>query len=164
MYKGCDSTRHLVYISSFKIKMKRKKHDGQKCVMYNNMNEDRKSINHFFPLYQTHTPTVIKLTKAEWVTYICVVIGSDNGLSPGRRHYLKQCWNMVKWTLRNQFSEICYWHSNISIQENAFENAVCEMGSILSQPKGVQNKNMKVHHHAGVYKYICIYIYVYMYQ
>ena len=43
------------------------------------------------------------------------IIGSDNGLSPGRRQLQ---WNFN----RNQY---------IFIQENAFENIVCEMASIV---------------------------------
>ena len=56
--------------------------------------------------------------------HICVgkltIIDSDNGLSHGRHksHYLNQCWN---------------------IQENAFDNVVCEMVSILSRPLCVKD-------------------------
>ena len=74
------------------------------------------------------------------VTHLCVgkltIIGSDNSLSPGRRQ-------AIIWTnagillieplgtnLRN-FNR--NW--NISIQENAFENIVCEMASIFSRPQ-----------------------------
>ena len=46
------------------------------------------------------------------VTHICVgkqtIIGSYNGLSPVRRHYLNQCWNIVNWTLRNKLQ----WNNN----------------------------------------------------
>ena len=64
------------------------------------------------------------------VTHICIskltIIGSDNGLSPGTApsHYLKQCWNIINWTLRNK----CQWNFNrnsyIFIQENVFENVI----------------------------------------
>ena len=79
------------------------------------------------------------LTLTHWgrVTHICVgnltIIGSDNGLSSGRSapsHYLNQCRNIINWSLRNKLQ----WHfnrnSNIFIQENAFENVVCEMATI----------------------------------
>ena len=73
------------------------------------------------------------LTHWGRVTHICVgnltIIGSDNGLS-APSHYLNQCWNIVNWTLRNKFQWNCNRNSNIFIQENAFENIVCEMASI----------------------------------
>ena len=77
------------------------------------------------------------LTHWGRVTHICVgkliIIGSDNGLSPGRRpviiHYLNQYWNIVNSNLR----EKRHWQlkpiSCIFIQENAFEN-VYEMADI----------------------------------
>ena len=56
------------------------------------------------------------LTHWDRVTHICVskinTIGSDNGLSPGRRQ-------AIIWTNDDK--------SNIFIQENALENVVCEM-------------------------------------
>ena len=75
-------------------------------------------------------PTV--LTHWGRVTYICVgkliIIGSD---------YLNQCWIIVNLTLANIFQ----WKSNqsttIFIDENARENVVCEMASILSWPQCV---------------------------
>ena len=53
-----------------------------------------------------------ELNHWERVTHICVgnlnIIGSDNGLSPGRRqaNYLNQCCNVVNWALGTNFSEI----------------------------------------------------------
>ena len=71
------------------------------------------------------------------VTHICIdkltIIGSDNGLSPtwtAPSHYLNQCWNIVNWTLGNKIQLNFNWNSNIFIQENAYENVVCEMASI----------------------------------
>ena len=56
-------------------------------------------------------------------------------------HYLNQYWNIVNWTLRNKFQWNFNPNSNIFIQENAPENVVCEMASILSRPQWVnQNK------------------------
>ena len=87
------------------------------------------------------------LTHWGRVTHICVGklinIGSDNGLSPGRRqaNHLSLCWNIVNSTLRNKLQ----WNINrnwyISIQENAFENVVCEMSAILSRPQCVKAWN-----------------------
>ena len=76
------------------------------------------------------------------VTHICIgkltIIGSDNGLSPGRRQ-------AIIWTnagilliepLGTSFSEILIGIQIFFIQENALENVVCEMASILSRPQG----------------------------
>ena len=82
------------------------------------------------------------LTHWGWVMQICVseltIIGSDNGLSPGRCQAI--IWTnagiMFIWTLGTNFSEIL---SEIHrfIQENAFQNVVCQMAAILSQPQCV---------------------------
>ena len=54
-------------------------------------------------------------------------------------HYLNQYWHIDNWTPRNKFQ----WHfnrnSNIFVQENAVENVVCEMASILSRPQWVKS-------------------------
>ena len=48
-------------------------------------------------------------------------------------HYLNRCWVIVQLTLKNKLQ----WNSNqnakLFIHENAFQNAVCEMASILSR-------------------------------
>ena len=53
-------------------------------------------------------------------------------------HYLNQCWNSINWTHRNRVQ----WNLNrnlyIFIEENALENAVCGMASILSRPQCVK--------------------------
>ena len=68
------------------------------------------------------------------------IIGSDNGLSPGRRQAI--IWTnsgiLLIRTLGTNFSEIlseihAFW------SKNAFENVVCEMASILSRPQCVNN-------------------------
>ena len=72
------------------------------------------------------------------MTHICVsiltIIGSDNGLSPGRR----QWWNIVNWTPRNKLQWYINRSSYIFIQENALESVVCEMSVILSWPQCVK--------------------------
>ena len=58
------------------------------------------------------SPGLCELTHWRRMTHICVgklsSIGSDNGLSPGRRLAIiwTKCWNIVNWTLGNKFSEI----------------------------------------------------------
>ena len=44
--------------------------------------------------------------------------------SSASSHYMIQCWLIVDWTLRNQLRWNIYHNSNISIEENAFENVV----------------------------------------
>ena len=67
-------------------------------------------------------------------------IGSDNGLPPGQHQaiYLNQCWNIVNWTPGNQLKWNYSQNSNIFIKENAFENVVLEMASIVSRPQSVK--------------------------
>ena len=53
-------------------------------------------------------------------------------------HYLNQCSLIVNWTITNKLQ----WNSNqntsLFIQENAFENVVCEMAAILSRRRRVK--------------------------
>ena len=77
---------------------------------------------------QTHllTNSTITMTLASYrVTHICVskltIIGSDNGSSPGRH------WNIVNSKLGNRLHWNLKRNSKIFIQENAFENTVCEI-------------------------------------
>ena len=71
------------------------------------------------------------------MTHICVIkltiIASNNGLSPGRRQVI--IWLSARTLLIRTFSEIL---SKIVIQEDAFENVVCEMVVILSVPQCVK--------------------------
>ena len=57
----------------------------------------------------------------------------------GASHYLNQCWDIVNWTLRNKLQWNFNRYSDIFSQENAFENVVCEMASILSRPQCVND-------------------------
>ena len=73
------------------------------------------------------------------MTHICVSdltsIGSDNGLSPGRRQAIirTNAGILLIEPLGTNFNQISY----IFIQENAFENDVCETAAILSRPQCV---------------------------
>ena len=81
------------------------------------------------------------LTHRGRVMHICVgkltTIGSDNGLSPGWRQAIM--WTnagiLLTGPLGTNFSGIFILNSNIFIQENALENVVCRMASILSRPQ-----------------------------
>ena len=69
------------------------------------------------------------------MTHICIgkltIIGSDNGPSPGRRQAI--IWTNAGILLIGHFNR----NSNIFIDENTFENVVCEMLSILTRPQCV---------------------------
>ena len=76
--------------------------------------------------------------------HICVskltIIGSDNGLWPGRRQAI--IWTnaeiLLIRTLERNFCETLSEIQYIFIQENTFENVICEMATILSQPQCVK--------------------------
>ena len=76
--------------------------------------------------------------------HICIsnqtTIGSDNGLLPGWLQAI--IWTnagiLLIWPLGTNCSEIFIGHSNILIQENAFENVVCKMLAIWPQPQCVK--------------------------
>ena len=85
------------------------------------------------------------------VTHICVgkltIIGSDNGLSSQRRQAI--IWTnagiMLIGPLGTNFSEILieiqtFSGINIFIEENTFENVVCEMLFISSRPQCVKTR------------------------
>ena len=64
------------------------------------------------------------------------IIGSDNGLARGRRQAI--IWTNADLLLSGPFGNKFQWNfienSKLFIQENAFENVVCEMAAILSRP------------------------------
>ena len=68
-----------------------------------------------------------------WVSKLAI-IGSDNGLSPGRRQAI--IWTnagiLLIGTLGTNLSEIFIENSYIFIKENPFENVVWKMAAILS--------------------------------
>ena len=84
------------------------------------------------------------LTHWGRVTHICVVkltiIGSDNDLSPGRRQAI--IWTnagiLLIGPLGTNFIEIWIGIQTFSFKENALEDVVCEMASILSRPQCVK--------------------------
>ena len=85
------------------------------------------------------------LTHWGWVMHICVcnltTIGSDNGLSPDRRqaNIYTNAEILLIGPLGTNFSEIFNRNSNIFIEENEFQNIVCEMLSISSRPQCVKD-------------------------
>ena len=83
------------------------------------------------------------LTHCGRVTHICIskptIIGSDNGLSPGRRQAV--IWTddgiLLMWTLGTNFGEIRIKIKKISFTKKASENIICETAAILSRGKCV---------------------------
>ena len=57
-------------------------------------------------------------------------------------HYQNQCWNIVNKTLRNNIQWNFNRKSNIFIEENTFENVVCEMLFFSSRPQCVKGDRM----------------------
>ena len=83
------------------------------------------------------------LTHWGWMMHICVskltIIGSDNGLWPGRRRAIiwTNAWILIIRALGTNSSEI---PSEIFIQGNAFENVVCQMTARLSGHQWVKEE------------------------
>ena len=88
---------------------------------------------------------LVRLTHWGRVTHICGVELGHRWFrqwlvaSSAASHYLNQWWNIVNSNLRNKLQWNPTLNSFIFIQKNAFENAVCEMASILSRPQCVNN-------------------------
>ena len=58
----------------------------------------------------------------------------------GAKPLFDQCWNIVNWTLKNKLQRNLKRNSSVFVQENAFENGVCEMASVLFRPQCVNNQ------------------------
>ena len=57
----------------------------------------------------------------------------------GPYHYLKQCWVIINWTLRNKLQRKFNQNTTLFIHENASENIICEMVAILSRGRWVNH-------------------------
>ena len=93
-----------------------------------NMNENKPALWLTYRRPVTHK-SVSKLT----------IIGSDNGLSPGRHQAIIGT-SAAMWlvrTLKNKLRWSLNRNSCIFMQGNAFENVVCEMTTILYRPQCV---------------------------
>ena len=84
-----------------------------------------------------HFQVLFTGTLTHWgrVMHICVSKLTIKPLS----HYLNQCWKFVNLNLRNKIQWNLKRNSCIFIQENAFQNVVCEMASILPLPQCVNS-------------------------
>ena len=98
------------------------------------------------------------------MTHICVnkltIISSDNGLSPGRRQAI--IWTndgiLLIGPLGTNISEILSKNSHIFIQENAFQNIICEVAAILSRTQCVKyvRKNMHLYFALDIIIAMCV--------
>ena len=61
----------------------------------------------------------------QWFRYWLVACSAPS-------HYLNQCWFIVNWTLAKISQGNLNWNTITFVQENAFENVVCEIAAILS--------------------------------
>ena len=111
---------------------------GQAFILYNEFENctSRKLL--------PHLPAASESIHWGRVTRICInkftIIGSDNDLSPSRRQAI--IWTNARILLIRpftNFSEILIEIHIILIQQNAFENVVCEMSAILSQPQCINS-------------------------
>ena len=99
---------------------------------------------------ESNTTHVLITRVTHIYIYICklISIGSNNGLSPGRRQAIILT-DIVNWTLRNKLQWYFNRNSYILIQENAFENVVWKISAILSRPQFVKLSNLR-------HSYCCI--------
>ena len=99
----------------------------------------RRQRGHYGVIVMLSLLTHFILTHWGRMIHICVsnltIIVSHKDLLSVPSHYLSTCWNILNWTLTNKLQ----WNSYIFIQENSFENIVCEMVDILPQPPWVNN-------------------------
>ena len=92
--------------------------------------------------YVGHSIKLPEVMLTHWgrVTHICVnkitIIGSDNGLSPGRRQAI--IWTIAGILLIEPRGTSFNRNSIIFIHENEFESVVCEMAAILFRPQCVK--------------------------
>ena len=70
-------------------------------------------------------------------------------------HHLNQCWVIVDWAIWNKLLWNFNGYSNILIQENAFENVVCEMRPFWLGLNMLNRFNTNICHHEDMPLVIC---------
>ena len=99
------------------------------------------------------------------MTHICVVnltiIGSDNGLSPGRRQAItwSNVGTLLIGPLGTNFSEMLIEIHTFSFPDNLFENVIRKMAAILSRPRCVNTLRPRQygrHFPDDIFKCICL--------
>ena len=106
------------------------------------------SVQYFMDLITTKE--ILEQRKNDKIVYvICHIIWYYSSLTclvncdvrlldwPATSHYLKQCWNIVNWTLGKKLQWTLNQNLYIFIWENAFENVVRKFVAILSPPQCV---------------------------
>ena len=87
-------------------------------------------------LVLTHLPLVPHICVSEsgqyWFRLWLVAYSAPS-------HYLKQCWVIVNWTLRNKLQWNFNQNTKLFIHEIASENIACEMAAILSSGRWVKH-------------------------
>ena len=66
-------------------------------------------------------------------------------------HHLYRFWHLVNWTPRNKLEGNLYHNTMIITLENAFENVICKMVAMLSQPQ-LANYDQYLLLHCGPFK------------
>ena len=132
------SRKLLVWYMLTSVSRKTVRHSAYHCFTTKDIAYSR---HYCFGLY---VMSWLLLTHWAQVRYICVgnltTVGSDNGLSPGRRQAI--FWTNVVilliGTLGRNFSEISIQIHTLSLKNNAYENIVFKMAAILSRPQCVK--------------------------
>ena len=102
------------------------------------------------PSHHLHQCWLNSLRPSDTYMRQLTIIGSDNGLSPGRRQAI--IWNNAVILLMGPLGMDLM---NIFVQENALEN-VCEMASILSRPHCAKQVWDREAYFCGLYVIIVI--------
>ena len=85
----------------------------------------------------SNTPCLLKLSRPLYASVNSFSIGSDNGLSPGRCHYLNRCLNIVYSNLATNLRWNLKRNSSILTHQYVFETVVCEMVAVSPRPQCV---------------------------
>ena len=99
------------------------------------------------------------LTHWSWVRHICIgdldhhLFKKWHVAFSAPSHFLNQCWKIVNWSLGNKLQLNFNHNLNIFIQENEFENVVCEMVAICHNPKVLMQNNYDMSNKINVSSY-----------
>ena len=97
-----------------------------------------------------HPHRMAILTHLPQVPHICFIESGQHWFRQwlvaysAPSHYLNQCWVIVNWTLRNRLQWNFNQNTKLFIHENASENIVCEMATILCRGRWVNSTNHKM--------------------
>ena len=86
---------------------------------------------------------IVHVLQSKWLGHLCFRQWFVTWLVMS--HYLKQCWNIVNWTIRNKFQLNFIKNSYIIIHENALKNVFCEMTTSFGLCMLMMTFNMTLH-------------------